>query len=92
MAMSGTGMGDEVVDAIIAASPGYGALGPTEQAKVRDFWRTICGAIVAHITTNAKLNFEPAEIMIDAGSFVSPVGPVTGQGINAAVALKGSIT
>ena len=92
MAMSGTGMGNEVVDAIIAVSPGYGALSPAEQAKVRDFWRTICGAIVAHIQTNAKLNFEAADIQVLPGSFANGAGPVTGTGANAVVALKGSIS
>lgn len=92
MAMVGTGMGDEVVDAIIALSPGYGALSPAEQAQVRNYWRAICTAIVTHIQTNARLNFAAAEVTVDPGTFNVGGTPVVGQGINAVVTAKGTIT
>lgn len=92
MALNGNTMGDEVTDAIIAASPGYGALSPAEQAAVRNYWKTICGAIVAHIQANARLNFAAMEVMIDPGSFNAGGAPVVGQGVNAIVSNKGTIT
>lgn len=92
MAMNGNTMGDEVTDAIVAASPGYASLSPAEQTKVRDYWKTICSAIVTHIQTNAKLNFLAADVVVNPGTFANAGGPVTGAGANAAVTLKGSIS
>ncbi len=92
MPMNGSTMGSEVVDAIVAASPGYGALSPAEQAKVLAFWQAICGAIVLHIQTNAKLNFLAADISVTPGTFANGGGPVAGLGANAAVVEKGNIT
>lgn len=70
MAMSGTGMGNEVADAVLAAA---GApLNAAEQALVRQFWQTICTAIVNHITANGHAL---------PGTFMdSTSGPVSGQG------------
>ena len=70
MAMSGTGMGNEVADAVLAAA---GApLNAAEQALVRQFWQTICTAIVNHITTNGHAV---------PGTFVDSLsGPINGQG------------
>jgi hypothetical protein len=93
MALSGNGMGDEVTDAIIALSPGYGALSPAEQAQVRNYWKAICSAIVLHIKTNARLNFVAAEVLVDPGTFKDSLNaPITGQGTNATVTAKGTIT
>lgn len=92
MAMDGNGMGDEVTDAIIALSPGYNSFTNAEKAQVRAYWKAVCNAIVLHIQTNAKLNFTAAEVLINPGSFANGAGPVTGQGQNAAVTAKGTIT
>ena len=70
MAMSGTGMGNEVADAVLAA--GGAELNASEQALVRQFWQTICTAIVNHITTNGHAV---------PGTFVDSLSaPISGQG------------
>lgn len=93
MAMNGINMGNEVTDAIVALSPGYGALSPAEQAQVRAYWRAICTAIVTHIQTNARMNFLAAEFLVDPGTFVdSTTAPIAGQGVNAVITEKGTIS
>lgn len=51
MAMSGDGMGEAVAKAIMAAAGGD----PSQKETVEWYWKVICGAMVEHIQTNAKV-------------------------------------
>jgi len=54
MALSGTVLGNAIAETIISS---YGSsMTDAEKVILRARWRTIAGAIVTHITTNAVVN------------------------------------
>jgi hypothetical protein len=73
MAMDGSQMGTEVVNAIINASAT-----PEAKAACLEFWGKVCTAIVGHITANAEV---PAGIAVKTeGSPTTQTGSTTAPG------------
>lgn len=65
---------------------------PAQLANAEKVWEAVAEAVIEEIQQNAKLNFAANDFKVDAGNFTVGVSPVTGQGQNAAIAAKGSIT
>ena len=61
-------------------------------ANAEKVWEAVADAIIEEIQANAKINFVANDFKIDAGTFVVGVTPVTGQGQNATITGKGSIS
>lgn len=67
---------------------------PAQRIQAEKIWNLVAEEIINEFKNFAKLNFASAEIKINPGTFSAPGGggAITGQGENAVVSLKGSIT
>lgn len=65
---------------------------PAQRTQAEKIWNIVADEIINEFKTNAKLNFTANDFKVDAGSFVVGATPVTGQGQNATITGKGSIT
>lgn len=57
MALNADRLGDAITDAVLATSMGQN-VSSSEQALMREFWRTVAAEIVNEITTNARTTVE----------------------------------
>lgn len=90
MSVNSSRLGNSIVNDLQAAGF-YPATDAARVARSIAEWTVISNSILKELKINMEIDLQASDILIDAGSFTSPNGAVTGIGISEAVNLMGKL-